>query len=387
MNWRGVVAAWVMVAVVPVAGAAGNGDAEVLPPLAVNSAMTDIGAIMSQLVDDKVQRSPKALAQQLDKLEERFRGMGAHVEERGPAFRITWQTMLEQIALTRQAVAGGNAPADTVNNLVHGIESTCSGCHLQDDRARTLSFGKLSTGGDLLTQARFAFITRDYAAALQLSDAWLDAQPRLVYTGQSLEALEAQLTLFAQVWRDAERGAGHFRARLARSGGSMSPQVKRDLEDWVAGLESIRKGNLIAFTPTFMQLESYAQARILPHAEAPLAISEQDKVAYLWLRGLMHEYVQAHPSDPHMPELLYWLALTERVLDYNVYYSLAELYLRECVIRFPATDAAQACLTEYERYIEASYSGSAGVYIPPSVEEDLARLKDLVEAARKAGKD
>lgn len=348
----------------------------------LNARMTDIGALMSNLLSEKALSEPDLAVKQLDALDEQFRALEPHTLDRGPAFRITWQTMIEQIGRTRDAVDSGFATRDSLQNLVHGIASACAGCHTQDDKSQALSFGKLTPATtDPLQKARFHYITRDYGGALKLYDEYLDAQPRLAYNGPVLDALEGELTILAQVFRDPERGAQHFRARLDRSGGSMSKQMRKDLQAWVKGFEEIRKAGLKAFEPTFDDLERSARQYILRHEGVPIVTEEKEKVVYLWLRGQFHEYVQAHPQDPRMPELLYWLAISDRVLDYNFYYSLADLYLKECIVRYPAADAAEDCYAEYERYVDFAYSGSSGPHVPAEVRDQLILLREVLDAA------
>lgn len=351
----------------------------------LNATMTEIGALMSNLISEQVLADPDATLKQLEALDTRFGQLEAHAADRGPAFRITWQTMQEQIARTRDAVDSGIATTDSLRNLVHGIASACSGCHTQDDKAQALSFGKLSpNSGDPLQRARFSYITRDYASALKLYDGWLDAQARLSYTGPVLDAFEGQLTIYAQIYREPDQAIKALKKRLDRSGGSMSRQVRQDIQSWIKGFEAIRKAKLKPFNPGFADLERYAQKYVLPHAGAVTPTSQQDKIVYLWLRGLMHEYVQSHPADPRMADLLYWLASLDRVLDYNFYYSLADLYLKECIVRYPTSDAAEACYDEYERYVEFAYSGSSGEHVPVEVQDELTRLREILDAAHAA---
>ena len=166
-----------------------------------------------------------------------------------------------------------------LRNLVHGIASACAGCHTQDDKAQALSFGKLSPAtDDPLQKARFRYITRDYADALKLYDDYLDAQPRLAYNGPVLDAFEGELTIYAQIYRDPDRATKALKTRLDRSGGSMSKQVKRDIQEWMRGFDVIRKAKLKAFDPSYPDLEAYAQKYILPHDAAPVVAEEKDKI-------------------------------------------------------------------------------------------------------------
>lgn len=355
------------------------------PPLQLNATMTEIGGLMANLLNEKVLANPDAAIRQLTELDERFHSMAPHVGERGPAFRISWQTMIEQIERTRDAVDAGTCTTDTLRNLVHGIASACTGCHTQDGKAQVLSFGKLAPATtDPLQSARFAYITRDYASALKLYDTFLDSQPRLTYNGPILDALEGELTIYAQVYRDPDRAIKALKKRLDSSGGSMSRQVRKDMLAWIKGFEGIRKAKIKAFEPSITDLAAYAKNYILPHVGTPLVTAEKDKISYLWMRGLLHEYVQTHPEDPRMPDLLYWLAISDRVLDYNFYYSLADLYLRECIVRYPTHDTAELCYDEYERYVQFAYSGSSGEYVPVEVKDELLRLRKILDAAHAA---
>ncbi|MFZ5722915.1 MAG: hypothetical protein ACOY33_04575 [Pseudomonadota bacterium] len=354
--------------------------------VSVNVAMTDIGALMARLLSDNVLADPDAAIRQLNELDERFRKLEPHTVDRGPAFRISWQTMVEQIGRSRDAVDSGIATPDMLRNLVHGIASACAGCHTQDDRSRALSFGQLEVPAtyDTLQKARFKYITRDYDGALKLYDEYLDSRRRLAWDGPVLDAFEGELTILAQVYRKPERGVKALKRRLERSSGVMSKQVREDVRQWIEGFENIRRANLKAGSPSYADLEAYAKQYILPHAGEVAPRNEQDKVISLWLRGLLHEYVQSHPADPHMADLLYWLASVDRALDYNFYYSLADLYLKECILRYPATDTAESCYDEYDRYVRFAYSGSGGEHIPVEIRDELLRLRETLDAAHKA---
>lgn len=362
----------------------GAADAAAKEPPAINAEMAGIGALMSHLLNERVLAEPKVAGERLAQLDARFRGLEAHAADRGPAFRITFATTIEQIGRTREAIELGTATPESLRNLVHGIATTCAGCHTQDDKGQVLSYGRLAPATeDPLQQARFRYITRDYAGALQLFDSFLSSRPRLAYDAGVLEALEGELTILAQVYRDPQRGVTHFRQRLDRSGGSMSRQVKKDLQAWVRGFEDVRKARLKGTDVGWADINAYARQYLMPHEGTRLAVPEKDKVVYLWLRGLMHEYMQANPADANMPQLLYWLALLDRALDYNLYYSLSDLYLKECMVRWPQTDTALQCFAEYERYVMFAYSGSGGEYIPAEVVDELARLRKLLDDARK----
>lgn len=351
----------------------------------LNVAMASIGVLMSDLLSQKVLDDPEVVLKKLDQLETRFQQTESHAGEHGPAFRISWAMLAEQIGRSRDAINSGLATPDTLRNLVHGIASACAGCHTQDDKIRVLSAGKLTLStADPLQQARFQYITRNYAEALSLYDLFLDRQVSLARNGPVLDALEGELTIFGQIYRDPDRAIKHLKKRLARSSGTLTRGVRQDIEAWIQGFEEVRKAKLKAFKASFADIQGYVNTYILPHAGEPIVVAEKDKVSYLWMRGVLHEYIQSHPEDSRMPDLLYWLAISDRVLDYNFYYSLADMYLRECIVRYPTTDAAELCFSEYERYVEFAYSGSSGEHVPAEIQDEVLRLREIIDTARAA---
>lgn len=367
----------------PVLAFAGDKPA---PAPSINTTMTEVGSLMAGLLSDGVLADPQTAVQRLNELDERFRRLEPHTKDRGPTFRISWQTMVEQIDHARSAVDSGTATPDTLRNLMHGIALACAGCHTQDDKSRALSFGKLEVPAtyDTLQKARFYYITRDYPEALKLYEDYLDKQRRLAWDTPALDAFEGELTIYAQIYRQPEQAMKALKRRLDRSGGVMSKQARQDLQSWIKGFDAIRRAQLTAQNPSFAELEKYARKYILTHEESPATIAERSKIIYLWLRGLLYEYMQTHPGDAHMPELLYWLATVDRALDYNFYYSLADLYLKECITRYPTSDTAELCFDEYERYVEFAYSGSSGEHLPVEVSDEMTRLRELLDAARTA---
>ena len=106
-------------------------------------------------------------------------------------------------------------------------------------------------------------------------------------------------------------------------------------------------------------------------------------ISDLVVSSLLYEFVQKQPQSPSIPEALYWLAVVDRELSNSPFYSLADLYLKECMLKFPETKTAMKCYQEYEAEMVFGYTGSGGTNVPREVLEDLKYLKKYVESKGK----
>ncbi|WP_455202270.1 hypothetical protein, partial [Kaarinaea lacus] len=75
--------------------------------------------------------------------------------------------------------------------------------------------------------------------------------------------------------------------------------------------------------------------------------------------------------------------IIDRSINYSFYYSLADMYLKECMLQYTSHPYAKKCYEEYESYIVFSYSGSRGTDIPDDVAQELKALKVRVFSAPK----
>ena len=133
------------------------------------------------------------------------------------------------------------------------------------------------------------------------------------------------------------------------------------------------------------QLQVYVDRILGPLHEPGIAEfpSKKEKVARIWLRGRLFHYLNSQPPKEEIPVILYWLAIIDRSVDYSFYYSLADRYLKECMLQYTSHPYAEKCYKEYEAYVTFSYSGSRGTDIPEDVKKELKALKVRVYSSPK----
>jgi hypothetical protein len=101
-----------------------------------------------------------------------------------------------------------------------------------------------------------------------------------------------------------------------------------------------------------------------------------------YVAGVLYEYLNSHPVTDETPKILLELAIRDDLLDENFFFSLADIYLRECIVRFPSSKTAELCYSELHERTLASFTGSRGTVVPDDVLADLKKLKKLIKTKK-----
>lgn len=350
-----------------------------------NKTMKAIGDNMSQLFpvlfheeDFKAPQNRPLIKSSIDNIVTLFDHAGPHFEQRSITFRTSYDVLFDHLKETQAAFDKGNFRY--AQNLLREAVSICTSCHTQDNKERTLFTGVTRASfSDDYEYAEFSFMTRDYTDAIEYYDRFLTKPHTKVTEGEILTALKRELTIFAQVYNDPGQGADHLRTQLLKT--SMTPLVKKNVIEWIKGLRELESSDVfIENKKDFASLEKLVHTYLGPldHPGAGTVPSKREKVFHVWLRGLLYHYLNGNPKPEEIPKILYWLSINDRATNYSYYYSLADLYLQECMLIYTQDPYAKKCYEEYREYVEFSYSGSQGTDIPPDIQKELKVLHKKV---------
>lgn len=346
-----------------------------------NSTMTAIGQQMANLFpvlfredEFKALENKKLIHDSIDNIVTLFEKAGPHFESRSITFRTSYEVLFEHLRETQKAFDTGNSAY--AQKLLKEAVSICTSCHTQDKKQRTL-FKETSRKSFIrdFEYAEFSFMTRNYGDAIRYYDNFLSSPHEKATEGEMLTALKRELTIFAQVYNDPGQGADHLREHLSKD--KLTPYVAKNVTEWIKGLRQLESSNVyIENAKDFASLESMVHEYLGPldnpgDSSVP---SKREVVFHVWLRGLLYTYLNKNPAQDEIPKILYWLSINDRATNYSYYYSLADLYLQECMLIFTNHPYAKKCYEEYKEYIEFSYSGSLGTEIPDDLKQEL---KDL----------
>lgn len=350
-------------------------------PVAVNQIMTEIGQTMENLFptlfDDKSMEQPagqKKLYDSVKKLDALFNEAKPHFENASPTYRISFDVIHAQLTNAMVAMKYDNYRHAT--NTVKEFVSVCSSCHTQDTKLRTLfsDVGRDKFSSDLQF-AEFNYMTRNYETAIKYYEKYLASNKSLPET-EIMTIMKRILTIDTQIYNRPEDAIKEL-SKFAKYSGH-TKFSKKNLENWLAGLAELEKLQVYRVNnPNFEQITNYVNTILGPLNEPGTADfpSKKEIAARVWLRGLLYHYLNNQPPKEEIPVLLYWLSIIDRSINYSFYYSLADMYLKECMLQYTSHPYAKKCYDEYEAYITFSYSGSRGTDIPDDIADELKALK------------
>lgn len=355
----------------------------------VNEVMVEIGQTMESVFpvlfdDEKIAQPPsqKQLGNTTKTLDALFNEAKPHFDIKSTTYRISYEVIDAQLTDAMIAVKYDNYKH--VRNIFKEFITICSSCHTQDPKLRTLfsDVGRSQFGSDLQF-AEFNYMTRNYDTAMTYYMRHLKATSEISEI-ELMTVMKRILTINTQIYNRPEDAIDQL--TKLKNYPKHTKFSSKNLTEWLAGLEDLKKQKLSKVSnPNKEQIKSYVEKFLGPlhepgSAEFP---SKKEKVARVWLRGRLYDYLNTLPPKEEIPELLFWLSIIDRSINYSFYYSLADMYLKECMLQYTSHPYAKKCYEEYETYITFSYSGSRGTDIPEDVMQELKALKVKVFTAPK----
>lgn len=157
---------------------------------------------------------------------------------------------------------------------------------------------------------------------------------------------------------------------------SLSKLTRNDLDSWLVGLKSVKNLKLNKFTTAKSFIDTYLTK--FENDKEALVTGKED-ITLLMASGFLSKYLSEKKATDETPEILYWLSIAERRLSHSYFFSLSDLYLKECIAQYPASPWAKKCFAEYEEALTFGYTGSAGTEIPREEKRELDRLRSLLK--------
>lgn len=353
----------------------------------INAAMSKIGGVMVELFPVIMAKRELTAAEQvklgtdIDKLVDLFHAAEPFIRQKSGTYQVSYQLVLDHLQQTKRALDAKQL--ENARKRLYGLGSICTSCHTQDTRLRTLFSGaERQSFSDDATFAEFNYLTRNYAEAVKAYDRYLMADgPKTEL--ELIQPLQRMVTIYTQIYNDPGEGARQLSRYTEIK--SHTHRTREHLNGWIIGLKTLdASGAMRIKKPDFAALKKLVRKYIGPLDE-PLPevfLPPEQEVSRVWLRGLLYHYLNTKPKEGEIAKILYWLAISDRSIGYNYYFSLADLYLKDCIINHSIDPYAERCFEEYNAFVSYTYSGSAGTFVPPEVEQELDELELVLKRAR-----
>jgi hypothetical protein len=361
----------------------------------IYQSMSEIQKVTSHFYPLLVRRAPDSqkalepaqkstLEHDLQQLNLHMGQLAADMNKRPHSVRITYNTITSQLEQSLISLKQGNE--GHALSLLSSSTHLCTACHNQDHSQRKhIDQPILTILDNDFHRAEYLYMTRQYQDAKRYYLSSLQtAQAR--YDHQTISTLDRLLVIAI----DIDKQPAEFRQWLSQFSNQLKQQASqaensalnpllRDIEYWIKGIDN-KQSTLLISNLDHNKAKKLIKEHVLQYqgTKGPVIINEEKRPFYIWLRGQLHRLAyqenQLQAQDDRA-ELLYWLAICDRVLEYQFQYSLSELYLKECIVGYPGSKYARQCYNELERDMVFSYSGSSGTHIPEDVKNSLETLK------------
>lgn len=357
-------------------------------PKSLNETMVSIGHTMEELFPilfskrELNQKQQKQLIESVEKLASLFEGVKTHLDSKSPTYGISFDVVKAQLSQAKSANKYKNY--NYTRSILKDLTTVCTSCHTQDSKLRTLFPNiKRRVFESDYQFAEFSYMTRNYDTAIEFLKKHLGSK-KDIEEGELLSIMKQMMTIYIQIFYQPDK-AIQLLTDL-KDNPHHTKFSRKTLEEWLAGIKDLKKERSSLKTITNMDQLNLEVNRILGDLHEPGSAqfpNKRERITRLWLRGALYHYLNTNPSREEIPVVLYWLAIVDRSINFSIYYSLADMYLKECVIQYTSHPYARKCYEEYKENMILSYSGSRGTDIPDDIQDDLNNLKVLIEGVAK----
>lgn len=372
LPWRQLALIFVLLFMIP--GARATEDDRGRTKALMHGFVLEFAKMSPYLASDKEFTSEKGkavIADSLNSISSKIKAPTPLIKDNS-GFRITYELLSDHILKTKQAFDSGEM--EYARMRVNGIGNLCSACHMQAPKIAKFSAFEFVVGKNEnvnFENADFLFVIRRYDEALAQYDKLAREFPKGSLTSDRLpEVYRRKLAIFARVYRDPVGAVANLSEDLKNK--SLPVDVRRNIETWI---ESLNKWKREKTNPEDMPTEellAFVAGSLPKDPGRKIAPSHPELLSLLRLSGLLYERLYKEPNGPLTPQILFYLASCERSLSPLYWYPLSEIYLKECIVKFPANPFAKKCYDSYRTGMQERYFGKP---LPEGVKQTLDAFK------------
>lgn len=294
------------------------------------------------------------------------------------SFQISASTIQDHLGRLSSAFHEGRK--EYARRMLNATLTGCGSCHTQvPSQKMQWKFKPSEIQGTHFDKGEFLFAVRHYDEALEHFDAFLKSATK--NSGRNPQmgiALHRKLAIFVRILNQPSKAIESFEADLKNP--NLQPRLKQEITAWIAALKDLPKLQAPnTGTSKIETVEKFAEKNLKPLVDQGIQYEPKHFVTFLYISGLLYQSINTRAESELTPGALYWLAICDTRLNENFFFSFSDIYLKECIKRFPSNAMASRCYNELESSTEVSFTGSGGVQIPNDVKEELKKYKSLLK--------
>lgn len=258
----------------------------------------------------------------------------------------------------------------------------CVNCHTQSPGQ---ALPKLFNDKDIeqmklshFERAEIYFIGRDYEKAISLYDAFILKSKKTDDDEFIFKALERELIYFVKIKKNFAEGKAQFDKYLKAK--IFNEKIKEEVSEWSRTLGG--KGlweNYNAEQTKEEDMEKFMKGFIADDEEGPIfTVTNSSEVYDLNLSTILLDYYNSHPDTKLGGKILYWLAILDKRINDDLFFSLGDYYLLSCMEKYSTDPIAKECFDAYQEDLEINYISKDKKTFSPEIIERLNSLKKRI---------
>ena len=292
-----------------------------------------------------------------------------------PGFRPSLETINHHMSDTINAVKSQNYIF--AQKRLKALTSLCISCHSQlSEVAAENTFGnsikkiKRETFESDFAYGNYLFLVRRFSESEKYFDLAIEESIKNKTEVELFPSFRRLISINTKIRLDT-KAANVFIDKYINNP-KLPLLAKNTLKTWKKSLGKWKGFN----TEKIKSIDGFIKKYLAPleNNKGDTAGGDND-ITLLVGAGVLSKYLNDSPKTKLAPEILYWLSIAERRLSSTFFFSLSDLYLKDCVKLYPKSPYAKKCFNEYAENIEFGYSGSGGTDIPVEEKQELERLK------------
>lgn len=353
------------------------------PILQMNKAFISLQELLPTILDnDKFQdkKNAKSIGKEITNLGESFKLAGHDALIKHDLFAPSYELIRKNLEEANSSFSKGHK--DYSRWLLKETVSVCLDCHtrIPKDHASSFETGELAIDKvkqkDPYLLGLSSLIVRRYVDAKNYFLRQIQDQLITKDAGNMIQPFQQILLIESKIMKDPKGMIAVINDFLSNK--DLPATIKDELVEWKKHLELwTDEPALSAALSNDKDVKKFIKRRLSPLLKK--SFTDAHKVDLLFASGVLSNYFFTHQETQLAAELSYWLGWIEKRLKREEFISSGDLFLKQCIRRYPKSPWAKDCLKEYQESVEFDFSGSRGTEIPEDVSVELKSLKDLIK--------
>ncbi len=349
----------------------------------ISGHIRDMGLYIASESEFLRDKNKTVIQKNLEELTDLFKSLKVHPVIDTQGLSLNKSIMTEQLEQT--VTLFKNNKKSLARAKFNAALNLCVSCHTQSPATVNKGVAKVFADKDIsklkindFERAELYFITRDFEAAMKLYDKFLAASKKTDDDEFIYKALERELIYFLKFKKSFQEAKSHFESYLKEN--RFNEKIAQEVGDWVKTLSG--KSLWEDYDPSKVKeedMEKFMKTFIADDEEGPIFSATNSSEVYdLNLSSILLDYYNAHPETKHGAKILYWLAILDKRMNDDLFFSLGDYYLIACMEKYSKDPVAKDCYESYLDDLEINYM-SKEKELPRELSDRLKKLQKLID--------